>query len=69
MLEYQGRFQAEQRNGPFARWYDTGQTELRGEYADGQREGLFQYWNYDGSLDPERSGVYRGDVKVADLPE
>ncbi len=68
-LEYEGTFQGEKRKGLFTRWYDTGQIEVGGEYHDGLRQGVFHYWRYDGTLDRERSGVYAGDVKAAELPD
>jgi hypothetical protein len=35
-----------------------------GSYDAGRRSGPWTYWNLDGSIDVERSGVYSEDVRV-----
>jgi hypothetical protein len=55
------------RNGPAHGFHPGGGRESEGGYADGLRTGPWTYWLESGAVDVERSGLYRLDVKVADL--
>lgn len=55
------------KHGPAEQWYPSGNPEWRGQYADGFRQGEWTFWNEDGSVDVERSGLYEQGKKIADL--
>lgn len=54
------------KDGPFVRWTRAGRKLEQGIYTDDKRTGPWTFWNEDGSVDRERSGVYENDVKVGD---
>ena len=54
------------------RWltsHANGQKKSEGEYKNGELEGLWTYWNKDGSIWNEQSGIYKAGKKVAPLPK
>ena len=55
--------------GDFNEWYENGQKRTEGSFEDGQEEGLWTYWNEDGSIDTVKSGIYKDGEKVAPLPD
>jgi hypothetical protein len=55
------------RNGPAHGFHPAGGRESEGGYVDGLRSGPWTYWLESGAVDVERSGLYRLDVKVAEL--
>ena len=69
------------REGMGTRWHDNRQKESEGEYKNGAtgnflswkpwREGVWTYWDYfgNGSIDSKRSGIYKGDKRIAPLPK
>ena len=52
-------------NGAAATWFDGGPMESRGEFVDGRQEGEWTYWNADGSLNEEWTGLYRDGERVS----
>jgi len=52
--------------GPHRAWYEDGQLAEEGEYAFGERAGIWKFWDENGNFDTERSGFYRDDVRVSD---
>jgi len=54
------------KNGPSVIWSRSEMKLAEGSYRDGKRDGPWTYWNEDGSIDTEKSGVYEGDVRVSD---
>lgn len=52
---------ASPRDGLWVLWYEEGSTEGRGVYRAGLREGHWDYFRHDGSLDHERTGEYHDD--------
>ena len=57
------------RNGPAVGFHPGGARESEGSYKDGLRDGPWRYWLPTGEVDAARTGVYRLDVKVAELGE
>lgn len=53
------------RDGTAERWYPNGTKQAEGLYEDGSMAGTWQFWNADGSVDAERTGVYRAGEKIA----
>jgi antitoxin component YwqK of YwqJK toxin-antitoxin module len=52
------------RSGPSEQWHAGGQREWQGTYGDGYREGEWSFWLQDGSVDGERSGIYRAGKRL-----
>ena len=50
-------------------WYENGQKSEEGKWKDGKRIGSWSFWNEDGSIDNEKSGIYKAGKKVAPLPK
>ena len=55
---------ADEREGPWTFWNESGQKHAEGSYVCGVREGAWTFWKGTGELDPVRSGEYEGGVKV-----
>lgn len=51
-------------HGPAREWFPDGRLANEGAYLDGQRDGPWTFWREDGSIDEERSGLYRAGRKV-----
>jgi antitoxin component YwqK of YwqJK toxin-antitoxin module len=49
--------------------HPNGEKESEGEYKNGKKEGLWTYWNEDGSIDHEKSGIYKAGKRIAPLPK
>ncbi len=64
----EGEYKNGKREGSWASWYRNGQKCFEGERGNGKQEGPWTYWNKDGSIDAEKSGIYKADKKVAPLP-
>ena len=47
-------------------WFETGALQIEGTMKAGKRDGVWAYWKSDGARDPEWSGTYRDDKRVAD---
>jgi antitoxin component YwqK of YwqJK toxin-antitoxin module len=56
------------KEGPAVHWSRDGKRLEEGSYLDGKRDGPWAFWNEDGSIDNERSGVYRNDVRIGPSP-
>ncbi len=39
-------------------WYESGQKQSEGTYENRKRQGQWTFWNEDGSIDEDRTGVY-----------
>ena len=52
-----------------ALWWGEGRRQDKGNYKNGKKEGHWTVWNKDSTLNTEKSGVYKADKKVADLPK
>ncbi len=39
-------------------WYESGQKQSEGTYEKRKRQGHWTFWNEDGSIDEERTGIY-----------
>ena len=52
------------KDGHFVRRSRTGATIEEGFFRVGKREGEWTFRNEDGSVDPDRSGIYENDVRV-----
>ena len=51
------------KNGEFVRFYENGQLQSKGNYKDGKPDGLWEFFNKDGSIDTEKTGIYKNGVK------
>ena len=49
--------------------HDNGQKLSEQEWKNGEWEGLGTRWDEDGSIDNEKSGIYKAGKKVAPLPK
>lgn len=56
------------RDGPCERFDRAGRLLARGSFSAGRMEGEWRYFRPDGSLDPERSGIWRRGARIAPLP-
>ena len=65
----EGVFKNGSAEGRWIAWHANGQKRMDGALKDGEEEGRWTYWNKDGSLEHERSGIYKAGVKIAPLPE
>ena len=55
--------------GDFNEWYENGQKRAEGSFEEGQEEGLWTYWNEDGSPHTVKSGLYEAGGKIAPHPD
>lgn len=55
------------KTGFWTSWHKNGVKKKEGEYEDGKREGPWTYWNEDGSINSEKSGIYKNGKKVPGL--
>lgn len=53
-----------QKDGRSEQWHANGSKEWDGQYRAGLREGEWLFWNEDGTLDSERSGLYHEGQRV-----
>lgn len=56
-------------HGPARTWHRGRRLASEGEYARGERQGPWRFWNDDGSLDVLQSGIYEAGVRVASLDD
>jgi hypothetical protein len=56
------------KHGAYGRRTREGAVSEHGTYSHGQRAGRWTYWDHRGAIDLERSGVYRGEVRVKPGP-
>jgi hypothetical protein len=52
-----------------ARWHSKGPRSNTGNYKNFKKEGPWTVWNKDGSINSEKSGIYKAGKKVAPLPD
>jgi antitoxin component YwqK of YwqJK toxin-antitoxin module len=55
------------RDGPATQWDAGGRIVAEGSYQDDRREGRWVWYREDGSVDPERSGLYEDGERVRGL--
>lgn len=55
------------REGPCRRWYPGGVLKAEGVFVAGRKSGPWRFFTAGGALDPERSGTYESDHRVAPL--
>ena len=55
------------RDGIHRRWSAEGTLLEEGQFKEGEKDGEWTFRLADGSLDPERSGLYRAGVRIAEL--
>ncbi len=56
------------KEGPYKGWSRRGRKLEQGNYHNDKRDGPWTFWNEDGSIDKDRSGVYHEDVKLVPSP-
>jgi len=57
-------------SGLSIKYNESGQKEWEGKYnKDRKPEGRWAYWNEDGSVNTERSGIYKDGKRIAPLPD
>jgi hypothetical protein len=64
-LEAQGEYEDNQHAGEWTYWHPNGAMRARGPFRGGKMSGPWSFWKADGKPDPELSGVYADDVRVA----
>jgi hypothetical protein len=55
------------REGPYAAWWPDGTRRARGQHAAGRRDGEWFFAHPDGTLDRERTGLYRDGRRIAGI--
>ncbi len=68
-IKQQAEYSHGLRNGRAVSTYPSGEPQAEGNYENGLRTGPWTFWNRDGQVDPEMSGLYRLHVRVAPLSE
>jgi predicted esterase len=56
-------------HGRHTAWHDNGQKGAEGEFKSGKEQGRWTYWNKDGSIDNEKSGIYKAGKKIEPAPK
>jgi hypothetical protein len=56
------------KEGPYKGWSRSGKKLEQGNYHNDKRDGPWSFWNEDGSIDTQRSGVYQNDVRIGPSP-
>ena len=67
-LEFVATYKNGVLHGPTEKRDETGRLLQTGAYMDGRKRGAFIFYGRDGKIDADRSGLYDGDERVADLP-
>ncbi|MAF64717.1 MAG: hypothetical protein CMJ84_03525 [Planctomycetes bacterium] len=57
------------REGPCRRWYPDGTLKAEGSFEAGRKCGPWRFYTEGGVLDPERTGSYAGDRRIAALAD
>jgi antitoxin component YwqK of YwqJK toxin-antitoxin module len=65
----EGEFRNGEKEGRWTNWYDNGKTKSEGQYQNGEREGRWAVWSEDGSINNEKSGIYKVGKRIAPLPD
>jgi antitoxin component YwqK of YwqJK toxin-antitoxin module len=53
-LSYKGTYINDMEHGPWVTYYDSGQLWVKGTYNMGQRDGIFEWYNLNGSIKETR---------------
>jgi hypothetical protein len=64
-LESQGEYQDDQHAGEWSYWHPNGAQRACGPFGAGRMCSPWSFWKADGAPDPDLSGVYADDVRVA----
>jgi antitoxin component YwqK of YwqJK toxin-antitoxin module len=51
-------------HGPYRDYREDGSESVLGQFEGGVRDGEWLYFRPDGSVDPDRSGTYAGDLRT-----
>lgn len=57
------------KDGPATYYFRSGAKRTTGQFANGKREGVWQYWNEDGTLRQKLTWRWRANHTVATLPK
>ena len=53
--------------GPSSRYYDNGVKEGQGNHKNGKRHGDWVFYDRNGKIEKEFSGIYEHGVKVSNI--
>jgi len=67
-LEFQASYRKGQLHGAIEKRDDRGCLVQTGAYVNGRKRGAFVFYDPDGRIDIERSGLYDGEERIGDLP-
>ena len=65
-LSYKGNFKNGKRDGAWVSYNDNGQLFAKGNYKDDKKDGALIYYHHDGTVNKERTGIYKGGMKFSD---
>jgi len=65
-LYFKGNYKNGKRESAWVSYWDNGQLINKGNYKNGKRNGTWVRYNENGTLDKERTGTYKDDVKISD---
>ena len=66
VLKAQGPYEQGKQNGTFTIYYDNAQVLYKGNYIHGAKEGRFDFYQKDGTVNKQKSGIYRSGEKISD---
>lgn len=61
------RYEGRRRHGPALRWWTDGRKRSHGTYRRGRRDGDWFEFAPDGTLDRERTGLYRDGLRIGGI--
>jgi antitoxin component YwqK of YwqJK toxin-antitoxin module len=61
--KFEANFMMDKINGKYTEYYPDGKVKATGEYMNDKKNGLWKFYNRDGSLDTAKSGRYMLDKK------
>lgn len=67
-LFLKGKYKNDKEEGPWKIYHPSGQLLEKGNFKKGKREGpwIINNINIDGTIDKEKSGIYRNNLKISD---
>lgn len=66
-LRRRGAYRDDRREGPWVHYWPSGAVRSESTYVDGRREGPVRVFDAQGSPDPELTGIYADDRRIAPL--
>ena len=66
VLKAQGPYEQGKQNGTFTIYYDNAQVLYKGNYVHGAKEGRFGFYQKDGTVNKQKSGIYKNGEKISD---